>query len=182
MSRVGKKPVQIPSGVEVKLEGEKVTAKGPKGSLELEIHPHVNIVMEGSEVKVSVKDEEDINDRALWGLFARLIDNMVKGVSEGFEKKLEVNGIGYKVSVQGKVLKLDVGFSHEVDFPIPEGLDISVEKNIITVSGMDKQAVGEAAARIRRIRKPEPYKGKGIKYVDEVIHRKAGKASKAAAA
>lgn len=179
MSRVGKKPVQIPSGVEVKLEGDKMTVKGPKGTLELEIHPNVTVSIEDNEVKVSVKDENNVGDRALWGLFARLIGNMVTGVSEGFEKKLEVNGVGYKVSVQGRVLKLDVGFSHEVDFPIPEGLDITVEKNVITVRGIDKQAVGETSARIRRIRKPEPYKGKGIKYVDEVIHRKAGKASKA---
>ncbi len=180
MSRVGKKPVQIPSGVDVKLEGDKITVKGPKGSLELIIHPNVTVVIEDNEIKVSVKDENDVADRALWGLFVRLIGNMVKGVTEGFEKKLEVNGVGYKVSVQGRILKLDVGFSHEVDFPIPEGLDISVEKNVITVSGIDKQAVGETAAKIRRVRKPEPYKGKGIKYVDEVIQRKAGKASKAA--
>ncbi|MEA3249175.1 MAG: 50S ribosomal protein L6 [Patescibacteria group bacterium] len=181
MSRVGKKPVQIPSGVEVKIEGDKMTVKGPKGSLDLAIHPLVNVAVEGDEVKVSVNNESEIKERALWGLFARLIGNMVTGVSVGFEKKLEVNGVGYKVSVQGNVLKLDVGFSHSVDFPISEGLDISVEKNVITVRGIDKQAVGEAAASIRRVRKPEPYKGKGIKYVDEVIHRKAGKASKAAA-
>jgi large subunit ribosomal protein L6 len=174
--------VTIPSGVEVRLEGDHMTVKGPKGQLELVIHSLVNVAIEDGEVKVSVADENNIQERALWGLFARLIGNMVTGVSEGFEKKLEVNGVGYKVSVQGRVLKLDVGYSHEVDFPIPEGLDISVEKNVITVSGIDKQAVGETAARIRRVRKPEPYKGKGIKYVDEVIHRKAGKASKAAAA
>ena len=179
MSRVGKKPVRIPSGVEVRIEGDRVKVKGPKGSLEVAIHPHVTVSIDNGEVRVTVKDENDVSDRALWGLFVRLIENMVKGVTEGFEKKLEINGVGYKVSVQGKVLKLEVGFSHEVDFPVPEGLEISVEKNVITVSGIDKQLVGETAARIRRVRKPEPYKGKGIKYADEVIRRKAGKASKA---
>jgi len=181
MSRVGKKPVVIPSGVEVKVDGGKVTVKGKKGSLDLAIHPNVTVTVADGEVRVSVKDENDVADRALWGLFVRLISNMVKGVSEGFQKKLEVNGIGFKVSVQGKVLKLDVGFSHEVDFPIPEGIEMTVEKNVITVSGIDKQLVGETAARIRRVRKPEPYKGKGIKYADEVIVRKAGKAGKAGA-
>jgi large subunit ribosomal protein L6 len=179
MSRIGKKPVLIPSGVEVKIEDSKVSVKGPKGNLELAIHPHVTVTQEDNQINVKVSNEENVKDRALWGLFVRLISNMVTGVSEGFEKKLEVNGVGYKVNVQGRTLKLDVGFSHEVDFPIPEGIEMSVEKNVITVSGIDKQAVGEVAARIRRVRKPEPYKGKGIKYSDEVIQRKAGKASKA---
>jgi large subunit ribosomal protein L6 len=181
MSRVGKKPVQIPSGVEVKIDGSKVMVRGPKGSLEQEIHPAVSVNVVDGEVRVSVKDELDVTQRALWGLFVRLITNMIAGVTKGFEKKLEVNGIGYKVNVQGKVLKLDVGFSHEINFPIPEGISISVEKNVITVSGIDKQFVGEITAQIRKVKKPEPYKGKGIKYLDEVIARKAGKAGKAGA-
>jgi len=182
MSRVGKKPIEIPAGVEVKLEGDKISVKGPKGTLEQDIHPRITVTIEDNEVRVGVGDETNVKERALWGLFSRLIGNMVTGVTEGYEKKLEVNGIGYKVGVQGKTLKLDVGFSHSVEFPIPEGLDISAEKNVITISGIDKQFVGEVAAQIRRVRKPEPYKGKGIKYIDEVIQRKAGKAGKAAAA
>ncbi|MFH2063413.1 MAG: 50S ribosomal protein L6 [bacterium] len=178
MSRVGKKPITVPSGVELKIDGRKVTVKGPKGTLDLELHPHVEATLADGVVTVTVKDETNVSDRALWGLFVRLIDNMVAGVTSGFDRKLEVNGVGYKVGVQGKVLKLDVGFSHEVDFPIPEGITITVEKNVITVAGIDKQFVGETAARIRRIRKPEPYKGKGIKYVEETIQRKAGKTSK----
>jgi large subunit ribosomal protein L6 len=180
MSRVGKKPIAIPSGVEVKIDDDKISVKGPKGTLEQEIHPLVTVAMEDNEVRVSVGDEEDVRQRALWGLFVRLIGNMVAGVTEGFEKKLEVNGVGYKVAMQGKTLKLDVGYSHSVEFDAPEGIELSVDKNVITVSGIDKQKVGEAAARIRKVRKPEPYKGKGIKYMEEVIQRKAGKAGKAA--
>jgi large subunit ribosomal protein L6 len=180
MSRVGKKPLAIPSGVDVNLDGDVLKVKGPKGELTLKIHPRVSVNIENSELTVQVKDEESVKDKALWGLFRRLIGNLVTGVTEGFEKKLEVNGVGYKVAMQGKDLKLDVGFSHEVIYPVPEGINIAVEKNLITVSGIDKQQVGEVAAGIRRIRKPEPYKGKGIKYVDEVIRRKAGKAAKSA--
>ncbi|MBU0625808.1 50S ribosomal protein L6 [Patescibacteria group bacterium] len=181
MSRVGKKPIQIPAGTEVKLDGDKIIVKGPKGTLEQKIHPLVSVGIKDNEIQIGIGDETDVTQRSLWGLFARLISNMLTGITQGFEKKLEVNGIGYKVSVQGKVLKLDVGFSHEVDFVIPEEVNVSVEKNIITVSGNDKQVVGEVAARIRRIRKPEPYKGKGIKYQEEIIARKAGKAGKAGA-
>lgn len=180
MSRVGKKPLAIPSDVDVNLDADVLKVKGPKGELTLKIHPRVSVKIENSELTVQVKDEESVKDKALWGLFRRLIGNLVTGVTDGFEKKLEVNGVGYKVAMQGKDLKLDVGFSHEVIYPVPEGINIAVEKNLITVSGIDKQQVGEVAAGIRRIRKPEPYKGKGIKYVDEVIRRKAGKAAKSA--
>ncbi len=181
MSRVGKKPIEIPSGVEVKIADQKVSVKGPKGALEQEIHSLVSVTMEDNVVRVNVENEEDVKQRALWGLFVRLIQNMVTGVTNGFERKLEVNGVGYKVAMQGNTLKLDVGYSHSVEFNAPEGVDISVEKNVITVSGIDKQKVGEAAAQIRNVRKPEPYKGKGIKYMEEVIQRKAGKAGKAGA-
>ena len=180
MSRVGKKILPIPKGVDVTIDGHDVRVKGPKGSLSLAMHPRVTAQVVDGVLTVDVTDHEYVKDRALWGLTRRLIENMVVGVTKGYEKKLEVNGIGFKVSVSGKILKLDVGFSHEVDFPIPEGLTITVEKNVITVVGIDKQFVGEIASQIRRVKKPEPYKGKGIKYVDEVLHRKAGKAAKAA--
>jgi large subunit ribosomal protein L6 len=182
MSRVGKKPLPIPSGVEAKVDGRTVAVKGPKGELKLDLHPRVSVALADGALNVTVKDENYVKDRALWGLTRRLLENLVVGVTKGFEKKLEVNGVGYKVSVAGKILKLDVGFSHEVDFPIPADLAIAVEKNVITVSGIDKQRVGEIASQIRRIRKPEPYKGKGIKYVEETILRKAGKAAKAGSA
>lgn len=182
MSRVGKKPLAIPSGVDIKIDAGTVRVKGPKGELTFVTNPRVTVTAEGGSVVVAVKDENYVKDRALWGLTRRLVENMIIGVTKGFQKQLEVNGIGYKVSIQGKILKLDVGFSHDVDFPIPEGLTVTVEKNVITIAGIDKQQVGEIASQIRRIRKPEPYKGKGIKYMDEVIVRKAGKAAKAGSA
>ncbi|MEY4722706.1 MAG: hypothetical protein RLZZ324_219 [Candidatus Parcubacteria bacterium] len=181
MSRVGKKPLNIPAGVDFKVEGGIVRVKGPKGELTFAVHPRVTVTTDGPAVTVAVKDENYVKDRALWGLTRRMVENMIIGVTKGFQKQLEVNGIGYKVSMAGKVLKLDVGFSHDVDFPIPDGLTCTVEKNVITLAGIDKQQVGEIASQIRRIRKPEPYKGKGIKYMDETIIRKAGKAAKSAA-
>ncbi len=182
MSRVGKKPLAIPDKVDVKVDGSTVAVKGPKGQLSLTLDPRVKVSIEGKELNVTVNDTENVKQRALWGLSRRLIENMTVGVTKGYEKKLEINGVGFKAAVSGKSLKLNVGFSHDVDFPIPEGLSITVEKNIITVSGIDKQFVGEIASQIRRVKKPEPYKGKGIKYVDEQIHRKAGKAAKAGSA
>jgi len=182
MSRVGKKILQIPSGVDVKVDGAVVKVKGPKGELSLKLHPHVTVAIADKELTVDVADHELVKDRALWGLFRRLIGNMITGVTKGYEKKLEINGVGFKAAVQGKSLKLEVGFSHEVDFPIPAGVNVAVDKNVITVTGIDRQLVGEVAAGIRSVKKPEPYQGKGIKYLDEVIHRKAGKAAKAGAA
>jgi len=182
MSRVGKKPLAIPAGVDVNVNDGTVSVKGPKGQLSLAVDPRVIVAVEGGELNVSVKDPEHVKQRALWGLTRRLIENMVVGVSKGYEKKLEVNGIGFKVALSGKTLKLDVGFSHDVDYVVPEGITATVEKNLITVAGINKQQVGEIAAQIRRIKKPEPYKGKGIKYLDEVIRRKAGKAAKAGSA
>lgn len=181
MSRVGKKPLAIPAGVQVTVVGDVVKVKGPKGELQQTLHPHVSLKIAGSELTVDVKDTENLKDRALWGLFRRLVENMVVGVTKGYEKKLEVNGVGYKAAVAGKTLKLDVGYSHDVDFPIPPGITMSVEKNVVAVAGIDKQLVGETAAKIRAVRKPEPYLGKGIKYVDEVIIRKAGKTAKSGA-
>ena len=182
MSRVGKKPIHIPSGVTVDLNGKTLKVKGTKGELTLTVHDHVTLQVENNVISVTVLDGENVKDRALWGLTNRLVSNLITGVSKGFSKQLEINGIGYKASATPAVLKLDVGFSHEVDFSIPKGLTIAVDKNIITISGADKQQVGEIAAQIRRIRKPEPYKGKGIKYVEEVIRRKAGKSAKAGSA
>jgi len=175
MSRVGKIIRQIPNGVTLEIKGDEVVVKGPKGELKLKIHPLVNVCISGDEVKVEVKNENKKEDRSLWGTFSSLIGGMIQGVSEGFSKQLEINGVGYKVSLKGADLNLEVGYSHPVEFKCPEGIKFEVEKNIITVSGADKQKVGEVAAQIRKVRPPEPYKGKGIKYTDEVIRRKAGK-------
>lgn len=153
--------------------------KGPKGALETAIHPHVTVRQEENTLYVTVANPSDTSDRALWGLSQRLIANMVTGVTAGFEKSLEVNGVGFKVALSGNTLNLSLGFSHPVIFELPKGIEAKVEKNVITISGTDKQLVGETAARIRALKKPEPYKGKGIKYTDEVIRRKATKAAKA---
>ncbi len=182
MSRIGKKPITLPSGVDAAVSESEIRVKGPKGELKLVLHPHVRLERAGDVLTVSVRNESNVKDRALWGLFNRLVANMVAGVTKGYEKSLEFVGVGYKVSMAGKTVKMDVGFSHEVEFPLPTGIDGKVDKNTLTLSGIDKQLLGETAARIRRVRKPEPYKGKGIKYVDEVIRRKAGKAAKATGA
>ncbi|MEK7167307.1 MAG: 50S ribosomal protein L6 [Patescibacteria group bacterium] len=180
MSRIGKQPINIPEGVNIKMENQNIIIKGPKGELIQKIHPNVKIEQKDNKLLVNVQKTNDKKQRALWGLFQRLISNMIEGITNGFEKKLEINGLGYKAEVSGNKLVLNVGFSHQVNFDIPKDIDIKIEKNIIIISGFDKQLVGETAAQIRRIKKPEPYKGKGIKYIDEVIKRKAGKAAKAA--
>jgi len=177
MSRIGKNPITIPSGVEVKLTGDVVEVKGPKGSLQEKLHPLVSVDLKDGVIQVKIKDEEDKSQRALWGLFGSLIRNMITGVTVGFSKKLEINGVGMKYAVSGNKVNLNVGFSHPVEFPIPDGIAITVETNIMTVSGIDKQLVGETAAQIRRIKKVEPYKGKGIRYVGELFIKKAGKAA-----
>jgi large subunit ribosomal protein L6 len=185
MSRVGKKPIELPKDVTVTVEGQTLKAKGPKGELSLIIHPLVAVGVEEGEpqtIVVSVKNQEEKEQRALWGLVRALVQNVVIGVRTGYEKILEVNGVGYRVNQSGSKLVLEVGFSHPVEFSLPEGVEASVEKNSITVRGIDKQMVGEVAAQIRKIRPPEPYKGKGIKYNDEQIRRKAGKAVKGATA
>lgn len=186
MSRIGKKPVVIPNGVEVKISDRVLSVKGPKGTLTMTLHPNVSAALaevEGAkQLNFQVAVQELKSDRALWGLFRSLGQNLVTGVTVGFQEKLEVNGIGFKVAAAPKKLTLDVGFSHEVVFDLPEGITATVDKNLITITGIDKQLVGETAARIRRIKKPEPYQGKGIKYVDEIIRRKAGKAATKAAA
>lgn len=179
MSRIGKQIIAIPAGVEVTLTAAEVKVKGPKGTLLERIHPHVTITKDDEGLHVTVKDEEKKADRSLWGLYASLLQNMVDGVTKGFERKLELNGVGYKVAAAGKGLKLDVGYSHSVQYDLPEGVTAVVEKNVITLSGASKQVVGQVASNIRKVRKPEPYKGKGIKYAEEVIRRKAGKTAKA---
>lgn len=174
MSRIGKKPIDIPSGVEVKIEGDEIFVKGPKGELSLKFRREAEVEKNGEKIVVS-PGKKSKNTKALWGLYRALIANMVKGVSEGFEKKLEIRGVGYKARVEGDYLILSVGFSHEVKVKKPEGIDFSVEKNIITVSGIDKEKVGQIAAKIRDIRPPEPYKGKGIRYLGEEVRTKVAK-------
>lgn len=179
MSRLGKLPIKLTTGVEAKLQGDLLIVKGPKGQLEQKIHPQVKVEIVDQEIRVTVKDPESKQGRAFWGLFRSLIKNMAEGVATGFEKKLEINGVGYKVAGGGSKLTLSLGYSHPINFSLPDGVQAEIAANIITIKGIDKQAVGEAAAQIRKLRKPEPYKGKGIKYVDEVIRRKAGKSASA---
>jgi large subunit ribosomal protein L6 len=182
MSRIGKKIIEIPGNVNVRLDGNLIFVKGPKGELKKELHPAVRVSIDGTQLQVTVEKPEDNKQNALWGLFRSIISNMVFGVANGYEKKLEINGIGYKAAVSGRNLILNVGYSHPVEFALPEGINCVVEKNIVTINGADKQVVGEVAAQIRRVRKPEPYLGKGIKYLEEVIRRKAGKTATKAAA
>ena len=180
MSRIGKKPIAIPAGVDVKLNGTEITVKGPKGELKSALRPEIEVVIENSEIIVKRPNDDQIN-RSLHGLTRTLIANMVEGVTEGFKKELDVNGVGYRVQKQGKNLVMNLGYSHQVIMEEPVGLTIDVPgPNKIIVSGCDKQAVGQLAAQIREKRPPEPYKGKGIKYVDEHIRRKEGKAAKGA--
>lgn len=178
MSRIGKKPVTIPAGVEVKLDGNTVTVKGPKGTLSYTVNPNMEIKVEGAELTVA-RPNDNKQNRALHGLTRALIANMVTGVSEGFKKELEINGVGYRAAMQGKELALTVGYSHPVTMAVPEGLTVEVPaNNKIVISGADKQQVGQFAAQVRAKRPPEPYKGKGIKYAGEHIRRKEGKAGK----
>ncbi|WP_147822048.1 50S ribosomal protein L6 [Salidesulfovibrio onnuriiensis] len=178
MSRIGKQPIEIPSGVEVKVGAEEVQVKGPKGSLATPVHPKVEYEIVDNQVMVKRADESRLA-RAQHGLRRTLLANCVEGVTKGFERGLEVIGVGYKVSVQGKKIVLNVGYSHPVEYDLPKELEARAEGSKLFISGIDKQLVGEVAAQIRRVRPPEPYKGKGIKYIDETIKRKAGKAGKA---
>ncbi len=177
MSRIGKQPVVIPSGVDVKVEDGKLIAKKGNAVNEVEFGDRVHVKIEDGKIIFSPVGE-DKQSRAYWGTYRSLAQNAIDGVTKGFEKKLEINGVGYRAAVKGKELELQLGFSHPILYPIPEGIAITVEKNIITIKGYDKQKVGQVAAEIRSFRPPEPYKGKGVKYVDEVIIRKAGKTAK----
>ena len=178
MSRIGRMPIAIPAGVTVDIaENNKVTVKGPKGTLERVLSPEMEVKLDGATVVVS-RPNDLKRMKSLHGLTRTLIHNMVVGVTEGYEKKLEVNGVGYKAAKSGKKLTLNLGYSHPVEMTDPEGIETVVDGNNITVKGIDKEKVGQFAAEIRDKRRPEPYKGKGIKYVDEVIRRKAGKTGK----
>ena len=177
MSRVGKLPIQIPSGVTITVDPDFVTVAGPKGTLKQFTMPGITVAVEDNQVVVTrANDEPKI--RAKHGLMRALLNNMVVGVSQGFSKKLEINGVGFRVMLQGTDLKFNLGFSHDVIYKLPQGITATVEQNTVTVSGIDRQQVGQIAAEIRALKKPEPYKGKGIKYADEVIIRKSGKSGK----
>lgn len=179
MSRIGKQQITIPQGVTVDIKGHEVTVQGPKGTLKRTLHPLVTATNENSILSVSIAHTEDTRERALWGTFAAHLRNMVEGVIKGFEKKLEVNGVGFRVAMQGKDLKLEIGFSHSVVYKMPAEVTASVEKNVITLVSSDIEMLGKTASEIRALKKPEPYKGKGIKYMDEVLRRKAGKTASA---
>lgn len=177
MSRIGKQAVNIPNGVEVKIEGNLLKFK--KGNLEkaLDTKAHVNVDVKDGAIHFTPKGE-DRQSRAFWGTYRALANNIAHGLDKGFSKTLEINGVGYKAALKGKILELTLGFSHPINYAIPEGIEISLDKNLVIVKGADKQAVGQVAAQIREFRPPEPYKGKGVKYIDERIIRKAGKTSK----
>ena len=176
MSRVGRKPISVPAGVDCKLDGVELKVKGPKGQLERKLHPNMQVVIEGNLITVTRPTDGRI-DRSLHGLTRTLVSNMVIGVTEGFSKTLNIVGVGYKVDLKGKALNLSLGYSHTIDYPAPEGIEFEVDskKNVIVVKGKDKEVVGQVAAEIRKLRPPEPYKGKGVMYENEKIRRKAGK-------
>ena len=178
MSRIGNKPITVPAGVEVKLDGQKITVKGPKGTLEREIHKNISVSIEGNVINVTRPNDEAIN-RSLHGLTRTLISNMINGVEKEYTRELQINGVGYRVAKQGNNLNLTLGYSHPVVFEAPEGISFDVPNpNTIIVKGIDKELVGQTAANIRTKRPPEVYRGKGIKYAEEVIRRKEGKTGK----
>lgn len=178
MSRLGKRKLNIPTGVTVTVTGSSVVVRGPKGELTMNTRPEIDVVVTGEEATTVVKKETK-ESPALWGTTNSLLSSMLKGVTEGYEKKLELVGVGYRASTSGNTLTLTLGYSHPISFVAPEGITIEVVDNKnITISGIDKQLVGQVAAKIRAFRKPEPYKGKGVKYIDEYVRRKAGKAGK----
>ena len=180
LSRIGKKLITVPAGVTISQSNGVVTVKAPKGELSLTLPASVTLTVADEGAKLAIADETNNRQRALWGTFGSLMRNLIIGVSAGFEKKLEINGVGYKWAVKGKNLEVHAGFSHPVAFPIPQGITITTQEATATITGIDKQLVGETAALIRGIKKPEPYLGKGIKYADEVIRRKAGKTAASA--
>ncbi len=177
MSRIGKLPIAIPSGVTITVDPDEITVAGPKGTLKQFTMPGVTVSQEDSNLVVT-RDNDEPKNRAKHGLMRALLNNLVNGVTTGFSKKLEINGVGYRVAMQGADLKFNLGFSHDVIFKLPAGITATIEQNTVTVTGIDKQQVGQVAAEIRALKKPEPYKGKGIKYSDERIVRKSGKSGK----
>ncbi|MCX6738378.1 MAG: 50S ribosomal protein L6 [Candidatus Parcubacteria bacterium] len=180
MSRIGKQLIKVPSGVTVIIKGTNIEIKGPKGELMVQIRPEIEATLQNDQISFTVK-EQSKESSAFWGLARALVANAVKGVTEEYKKELEIQGVGYRARVEGDNLVLEMGFSHPVNLARPNGIDFKVEKNIIKISGIDKQLVGETAAKIRAVRPPEPYKGKGIRYVGEVVLRKAGKRAEGAA-
>ncbi|MGP1485739.1 MAG: 50S ribosomal protein L6 [Campylobacter sp.] len=177
MSRIGKQPIAIPNGLDVSIEGSVLKFKKGANVKELDTKGHVDVKVENGHIQFSSKSDER-QDRAYWGTYRALANNIVTGLTTGFTRQLEINGVGYKAAVKGQILELTLGFSHPINHEVPKGVEISVEKNIITIKGDDKQVVGQIAAQVRAYRPPEPYKGKGVKYVEERIIRKAGKTSK----
>ncbi|PIW36874.1 MAG: 50S ribosomal protein L6 [Candidatus Kerfeldbacteria bacterium CG15_BIG_FIL_POST_REV_8_21_14_020_45_12] len=175
MSRIGKQPIAIPDKVTVEVKGGLIVVKGPKGELSESVHSCTTVTITEAGVEVAIADLSEKSQRSMWGTMAALIRNMIIGVTDGFTRKLEINGVGYGWQVSGKKLTVKAGYSHPIDVTLPEGIDASAEGNVLTISGINKQLVGEVAANIRKIRTPEPYKGSGIKYDDEQIRRKAGK-------
>jgi large subunit ribosomal protein L6 len=175
MSRIGKRPVAVPSGVTANVQGQTVKVKGAKGALELTLHDDVEVSLDGNAVKVTPRGETK-RARAMWGLSRTLVSNLMTGVTQGFERRLEINGVGYRAAAQGKSLNLALGYSHDVVYPVPEGIQIATPKPTeIVITGIDRQKVGQVAAEIRAFRPPEPYKGKGVKHAGEYIFRKEGK-------
>ena len=175
MSRIGKKAIAVPSGITANVEGQTVKVKGPKGALSVAVHDDVAVKLEGGRIKVDPRAETK-RARAQWGTSRTLIANLISGVTKGFEQRLEINGVGYRAAVQGKNLQIALGYSHDIVYPIPEGITIATPRPVeIVITGSDRQKVGQVAAEIREYRPPEPYKGKGIKYADEHIFRKEGK-------
>jgi large subunit ribosomal protein L6 len=175
MSRIGKKPIAVPSGVTANIEGQTVKVKGPKGALSVALHDDVAVKLDGGQIKIDPRFETK-RARSQWGTSRTLIANLIAGVSKGFEQRLEINGVGYRASLQGKNLQIALGYSHDIVYPIPEGITIATPRPVeIIITGSDRQKVGQVAAEIRDYRPPEPYKGKGIKYSDERIFRKEGK-------
>jgi large subunit ribosomal protein L6 len=176
MSRIGKKIINIPEGVEAKDEKGKISIKGPKGTLEFSYNPEMKVILEKGSAKVE-KAGNSKNISALWGTTVRLIENMIAGVTQGFEKQLELNGVGYRMNLAGKKITMALGFSHPVEVETPEGIEVKIENNVMKISGIDKQQVGQFAANIRSLKPVEPYKGKGFRYVGEIVRRKEGKKS-----
>ncbi len=177
MSRIGKQPVVIPADINVSVDGNVIVFKKGNVSKELDTKGNVNVKVEGNQIIFSPKSEDRF-DKAFWGTYRSLAQNIIVGLTTGFQKQLEINGVGYRAAVKGNILELQLGFSHPINYEIPKGIQVNVEKNLITIKGDDKQVVGQVAAEVRSFRPPEPYKGKGVKYVDEHIIRKAGKTAK----
>ncbi|GIX16833.1 MAG: 50S ribosomal protein L6 [Rhodothalassiaceae bacterium] len=175
MSRIGKKPIAIPSGVEVRLDGREISVKGPKGALSLTLEEDVEVTREGDEILVRPRNDSR-RARAMWGMQRSLVANLVEGVTKGFEKKLVIQGVGYRAQAQGRKVRLQLGFSHDIEYDVPEGIKVETpDQTTIVVSGIDKQKVGQVAAELRAYRPPEPYKGKGVRYENEYVFRKEGK-------